>query len=186
MKLTFLGTRGYIDASTRRHRRHTAMLVEYKEMRVMIDCGKDWERKLKDINPQAIFITHAHPDHAWGLKEGTDIPVYASRDAWKEMKDYPLSGNGVLKPRTPKTLRGIILEAFPVIHSLRAPAVGYRISAGHAALFYVPDVIDIEDRAAALRGIDVFVGDGASLKRPLVRRKGDKLFGHTTVRAQLG
>src|SRR5262249_830701 len=76
-------------------------------------------------------------------------------------------------------------EAFSVIHSLRAPTAGYRISGGRVAIFYVPDVVDI-DRAQALHGIRMFVGDGASLTRPLVRRHGDELFGHTTVRAQLG
>ena len=33
-----------------------------------------------------------------------------------------------------------MLEVLPAEHCLRAPAVGYRISAGGRALFYVPDV----------------------------------------------
>jgi len=39
MKLTFLGTRGNIDARTRRHRMHSSLLVSYYRNRVMIDCG---------------------------------------------------------------------------------------------------------------------------------------------------
>ena len=46
MKVTFLGTRGYIDAATPRHRMHTAALVEYRGTRVMIDCGATWLGKL--------------------------------------------------------------------------------------------------------------------------------------------
>ena len=53
-------------------------------------------------------------------------------------------------------------------------------------IFYVPDVVDINDRAQALLGIKLFIGDGASMTRPLVRRHGQELFSHTTVRAQLG
>jgi ribonuclease BN (tRNA processing enzyme) len=41
MKLTFLGTRGEIDARTRRHRMHTSLLVSYRSANVMIDCGLD-------------------------------------------------------------------------------------------------------------------------------------------------
>src|SRR5438477_103225 len=70
MQLTFLGTRGEIDARTRRHRMHTSLLVSYRSAKVMIDCGLDWLGKLKRVSPNAIVLTHAHPDHAWGLKQG--------------------------------------------------------------------------------------------------------------------
>jgi phosphoribosyl 1,2-cyclic phosphodiesterase len=186
MKLTFLGTRGYIDARTRRHRRHSALLAAYKGRTVMIDCGEDWAGRLDEIAPGAIFVTHAHPDHAWGLKGGTHRPVYATEDSWRAMADYPITRRHVLEPRRPVTVATMRVEAFAVVHSLRAPAVGYRLSAGRVSVFYVPDVIDVHERAAALAGIRLFVGDGASLTRPLVRRKGDALFGHTTIRAQLG
>jgi ribonuclease BN (tRNA processing enzyme) len=186
VKLNFLGTRGYIEAKTRRHRRHSALLVTYRRRRIMIDCGADWRGKLDEISPQALFITHAHPDHAWGLKEGARCPVYATREAWKGMADFPVARPQSLQPRAPVAVAGMCVEAFAVVHSLRAPAVGYRISAGQVAIFYVPDVIDVHQRAEALAGLKLFIGDGASMTRPLVRRKGDKLFGHTTIRAQLG
>lgn len=44
MKLTFLGTRGYIEAKTRRHRQHSALLVAYNGQQVMVDCGEDCSR----------------------------------------------------------------------------------------------------------------------------------------------
>jgi ribonuclease BN (tRNA processing enzyme) len=81
---------------------------------------------------------------------------------------------------------GLTVEAFPVVHSLRAPAVGFRIATRGRSFFYVPDVVAIPDREAALSGIDLFVGDGATMTRPMVRRRGRRLFGHTTVRAQIG
>jgi hypothetical protein len=93
----------------------------------------------------------------------------------------------VVRPRRPTRIVGIGLEAFPVVHSTRAPAVGYRIEAGRVALFYVPDVIAIPDRAEAFAGIRLYVGDGASPSRPLVRRdRTGALVGHTTIRVQLG
>jgi phosphoribosyl 1,2-cyclic phosphodiesterase len=186
MKLVFLGTRGYIDARNRRHRRHSALLVSYRSRRIMVDCGSDWEGELARVSPHAIFVTHAHPDHAWGLRAGADCPVYATQESWEGMAGFPIDDRHAVSPRRPVRVEGMVLEAFPVVHSLLAPAVGYRITAGRVAVFYVPDVIDVRDRLDALFGIRLFIGDAASLMRPLVRRKGSKLFGHTTVRAQIG
>ncbi len=39
MKLTFAGTRGFIEVRTRRYAMHTALDVTYKNDRVRIDCG---------------------------------------------------------------------------------------------------------------------------------------------------
>jgi ribonuclease BN (tRNA processing enzyme) len=68
MKLTFLGTRGEIDARTRRHRMHASLLVSHRGARVMIDCGLDWLGKLKRVDPNAIVLTHAHPDQRLGIE----------------------------------------------------------------------------------------------------------------------
>jgi len=49
MKLNFLGTRGEIEAQTRQHRMHTALLVFYRGKKVMIDCGLDWLGKFERL-----------------------------------------------------------------------------------------------------------------------------------------
>jgi phosphoribosyl 1,2-cyclic phosphodiesterase len=94
----------------------------------------------------------------------------------------------VLSPRHPRQIEGIRFEAFPVIHSIRAPAVGYRIHANRVGMFYVPDVVWIPDRKAAFHRIRVYVGDGATITRNMVRRhpRTGELFGHATIRQQLG
>lgn len=186
MKLAFLGTRGNLKTQNRRHRRHSALLASYKGRRVMVDCGADWRGRLALVSPHAIVATHAHPDHAWGLKAGADCPVYATKEAWDGMAGWPIGDRRLMAPRVPLRIEGLQFEAFPVVHSLRAPAVGFRFTAGRAVCFYVPDVIDIEERGEALEGVGLYIGDGSTLTRPLVRRRADKLFGHTTMRAQLG
>src|SRR5438874_2077480 len=75
MRLTFLGTRGEIEARTRRHRMHSSLLVSYRSAKVMIDCGLDWLGKFERLHPDAIVLTHAHPDHAWGLKNGVSRAI---------------------------------------------------------------------------------------------------------------
>ncbi len=186
MKLTFLGTRGEIEARTRRHRMHSSLLVSYRGRNVMIDCGLDWLGKFERLRPGAIVLTHAHPDHAWGLKKGAPCPVHAPRKTWRTLQGCKIDKRQLIKERDPTKICGITIEAFPVEHSILAPAVAYRISAGRACIFYGPDLLFIHDRAAALKDVQVYIGDGATLMRSFVRKRGDKLIGHATVRTQLG
>jgi phosphoribosyl 1,2-cyclic phosphodiesterase len=188
MKLVFLGTRGEIEARTRRHRRHTSLEVSYRGRRIMVDAGEDWLGELDRLRPHAVVITHAHPDHAWGLKGGAPCPVHATGDAWKEIADYPIRKRArrLVTPRSAFLVEGIRFEAFTVEHSVRAPAVGYRITAGRRTVFYAPDLVYIHERKDALAGVDIYIGDGATTARSLVRRRGDALIGHAPVRTQLG
>lgn len=137
------------------------------------------------MRPEAIVLTHAHPDHAWGLKKGAPCKVYATEPAWRSLKGFPISDRVSVAPRSPFQIHGITLEAFPVEHSIRAPAVGYRITAGRSGIFYVPDLVYIYEAHEALRGICIYVGDGATLRRPIIRKKGGSLIGHAAIRTQL-
>jgi phosphoribosyl 1,2-cyclic phosphodiesterase len=185
VKLTFIGTRGEIDARTRRHRMHTSLLVSYRSANVMIGCGLDWLGKLKRVSPAAIVLTHAHPDHAWGLKRGAPCPVYAPEKTWQELRYYPIKDGHVIKERTPTKICGITFEGFPVEHSILSPTVGYRVSAGRASIFYAPDLIFIHERTAALNGVQIYIGDGATVTRSFIRKRGKALIGHSPVRTQL-
>jgi len=185
MKLVFDGTRGNIEVRSRRHFRHTSLTVSYHGRRVIVDRGADWLGAARNEQAQAIVLTHAHDDHAAGLARGVSCPVFATRDTWRLIDRYPIADRGVVRPRRPFAIAGITFEAFPVEHSLRAPAVGYRIAAGRVAVFYCPDLVFIRDRDAALAQVALYIGDGTTITRPLVRRRGRRLIGHTMVPAQL-
>jgi Predicted hydrolase of the metallo-beta-lactamase superfamily len=185
MTLMFLGTRGEIDARTRRHQMHTSLLVSYRNANVMIDASLDWLGKLKRVDANAIVLTHAHPDHAWGLKRGAPCPVYATEKTWRELSHYPIKDYFVVKERTPTKISGITFEAFPVEHSILSPSVGYRVSAGQARIFYAPDLIFIHDRGAALNGVQIYIGDGATVTHSFIRKRGKALIGHSPIRTQL-
>ncbi len=112
---------------------HSSLLVSYRGASVMIDCGLDWLGKFERLHPDAIVLTHAHPDHAWGLKKGALCPVYASQKTWRGLEHCKIEDRQLIKERVPNKICGITFEAFAVEHSILAPAVGYRVSAGRAS-----------------------------------------------------
>jgi hypothetical protein len=59
------------------------------------------------------------------------------------------------------------------------------VSAGRACIFYAPDLIFIHQRSAALNGVQIYIGDGATVTRSFIRRRGKALIGHSPVRTQL-
>jgi phosphoribosyl 1,2-cyclic phosphodiesterase len=164
---------------------HTSLMVSYRGADVMIDCGLDWLGKFERLHPRAIVLTHAHPDHAWGLRDGAPCPVHAPQKTWETLAACRLEDRRVIKERTTTKICGITFEAFAVEHSILAPAVGYRVSAGRACIFYVPDLIFIPDRAAALKNVQIYIGDGATVTRAFIRKRGKTLIGHAQVRTQL-
>jgi phosphoribosyl 1,2-cyclic phosphodiesterase len=153
--------------------------------RVLIDCGQDWLGRVRDLHPAAILISHTHDDHAAGLKRGAPCGVYATARAWGAMAGWPVAVRHVVPPRHPFALADLVIEAWPVEHSVLAPAVGYRLTDGSRRVFYVPDVAELPDPVAALKGVDLYIGDGATIDRSLVRRRGAVRIGHATIGTQL-
>ena len=187
MRLHFYGTKGYVDEESPAHSGHSAFTVEAQGFRLLCDFGQNRKGLLETIRPDAVFVSHAHPDHAWGLEEGTDAPVHASAITHAIIKDLPLRRRVTLEPEKSVTAGPFRLTAFPVIHSVRCPCVAARIEAPGLVLVYSGDIISFERPEAALAGADVYIGDGSTLKGSLVRRHPTGgLMGHTTVRAQLG
>ena len=186
MKILFLGTRGGIRAKSPLHQRHTVTVITYRGTRVAIDCGLDWLNHMDIIHPDAIVITHAHEDHVDGLRNGAPCPVYATAASAKRLKQFPIKDGIVVKYREPFAIGHLIFEAFFVKHSFRAPAVGYRITAGSTTIFCVHDLLAIKNRTEALHDIQLYIGDGAALTRPILRyTKENQPFGHTSIDEQL-
>ncbi|WP_197077592.1 MBL fold metallo-hydrolase [Hyphomicrobium sp. 99] len=183
--MTFLGTRGEINIRSRRHRRHSALLVQRGNARIMIDCGADWLGTLKLIAPTAVVLTHAHPDHAAGLAAGAPCPVYATSETWNFIHRFPIRERRTLTAKKAFSIEGARFTAFPVEHSIRAPTVGFRVATDGKSFFYVPDVARVLDAKRALRGIDLFIGDGATMTRSMVRRRDGNLIGHAPIVNQL-
>jgi ribonuclease BN (tRNA processing enzyme) len=186
MQLRFYGTKGYVEEESPAHRGHSAFVIEAAAFRLLCDFGQNRRGLLKDIAPDAIFISHAHPDHAWGLEEGTSLPVYASAITHEITRDLPLRKRIVLAPEEPMAVGCFQLTSSPVVHSVRCPCVAARIETPEGTVVYSGDIVSFE-RPDVLSGTDLYIGDGSTLKGSLVRRHASGvLLGHTTVRAQLG
>ncbi len=189
MRLKFLGTRGYIEAKTKRHSNHTSLMIIHNKKKIMIDCGETFLNKLNRIKPDHIVITHAHPDHAFGLENGANCFVWATQKSWEILKKFPIQKKyqKLIEIRKKHKIENITFEAFDVMHSIKAPAVGYRISFEKKSFFYVPDVLWIENRKEAFKNILFYIGDGATIQRNMVRKdkKTNELYGHANIRQQL-
>ena len=187
MRLHFYGTKGYVDESSDAHAGHSAFTVEAGGYRLLCDFGQNRRGLLATIRPDAIFISHAHPDHAWGLEEGTAAAVHASAITHELTAKFPIENRVVLEPGRAVAAGPFRLTAATVVHSIRCPGIGVRLEAEGRTLVYSGDVVSFEDPDAALDGADVYVGDGSTLTGSLVRRHSSgALIGHTTIRAQLG
>ncbi len=187
MKLTFLGTRGYIDTRTKKHYRHTATLITAHNKKIMIDCGSEWTKKVLHIKPDAIVITHAHPDHVGGLKNGAPCPVYATRATWKLIKKFLIRDDQRKTLFLTKVIPifNISFKSIKILHSLRAPAISLRISTGKKTIFYAGDVAYIPHYKKVLKNTSFYIGDGATVNQSLIRKRGDTIFGHATIYTQL-
>lgn len=185
VRLTFLGTRGEIKLRSPEHRRHSALLIEHGDARIMIDCGADWLSRLRAISPTAVVLTHAHLDHAGGLAEGASCPVYATKETLRLLGRFPIRDWRNMPLNKSVTIGGLRFKAYPVQHSIRAPAVGYRISGKTGSIFYLPDVASLPNPTEALHGVGIYVGDGATMSRSMLRIKNGTLIGHAPIPTQL-
>jgi len=190
VRLTFLGTKGEIEEFTDRHMYHSSLLVESGDARILIDYGKLRKYSLEDLRPDALLITHAHPDHYAWLDENlaTDIPVYLTRESLEYGKFRP-RGAILIEPGTTFVLGPFHVLPYGVLHSTRCPAVGYKLEAEGKTFVYNPDLVDMEDKDRVLPGTDLYIGDGSSIKANLVRRyqseQIDTVIGHARITTQL-
>jgi L-ascorbate metabolism protein UlaG (beta-lactamase superfamily) len=144
------------------------------------------------LKPIAILITHAHPDHAYGLKDEKiqnwlseqRIELYSHKEAIELLpEELPFTE---VKPLKAFRIGPFEITAVPVYHSIKAPAVAYLIEVGGQRIWYSPDFLWLKkEQHGHLKDLDVYIGDGSSLTRTLLRRKDKEIFGHMSVKKQL-
>lgn len=182
MKLKFLGTKGEIEEENNQHYYNSSLLIEEKGFKLLIDHGMI-SIDLNNINPDAILITHSHPDHFVWLKKDEDYsgPIYLTAET-KKLSKYKKNFKIINKNKWDK-IGPFNIFAYAVVHSLRAPAVGYKIKSAHT-LIYNPDLVAIKNQFL-LKDVNLYIGDGSSVKGNLVRRNKQGLFGHAKISTQI-
>jgi len=190
MIIEFPGTRGEIEESSKKHKYHSSLIVSYKYTNILVDFGAKYNPELLNEIKKLdfILITHAHPDHyIWTFKreDEIDIPVYLTADTLNYSNNKPRTYK-IIKAGRKYNLKDLEIKAYKVMHSLNCPAVGYRIR-GDRTIVYAPDILDFEgDKKEILKGIDLLIADGSSVNINMVRRKNNRLFGHTMIRTIIG
>ena len=186
LKLVFPGTRGEIEESNEQHQYHSSLLIVSDDERLLIDYGMLHRYNLEELAPDALLITHAHPDHyAWLDRDiPTDIPVYLTEETLNYGKFRPANSR-VIEPDKHIAAGSFKFLAYRVLHSIRCPAVGYKVKIQDKTLVYNPDLVDMANRAEVLADVDYYIGDGSAVKANLVRRRGEAIFGHTRMTTQI-
>lgn len=177
MEIKILGTRAQVKAKTPQHALHTGILIDKK---ILIDLG---EEEFLSENPQYIFLTHLHPDHAYfefsGKIFNQDTPaiVFAPEPHKKVEKIIVIDENAEF------TLNGYKILPIPVIHSLKVKSLGYIIKKNGKRIFFSGDVAWIKKQPHAKLGkLDLVITEGSyKRKGGMIRRdkKSGKIFGHT-------
>ncbi len=186
IKLTFLGTRGEIEEYSKKHKYHSSLMLQYKKHKLLIDYGTLQKNKLNKLKPDAILITHAHPDHyIWTKKDNkTKIKIYLTR----ETLDY-----GKFKPENYKIIKSnkkfkigpFTILPYKVLHSIRCPTIGFKIFVNKKKIVYTGDLVDIKNKNKILKNTDYYIGDGSCIKANLVRKRDGKIFGHARITTQM-
>ena len=189
-RLTFLGTRAEVEERTEKHFYHSSLLLQVFDahpFRLLIDYGHIHAYDLSILKPDAILITHAHPDHyLWTLEEANSaIPIYLTQETLDYGKFSPVN-SCIFIPYQRLSLGPFQILPYRVIHSICCPAVGFKIRLpDYKVLIYNPDLVDIIAKEQILPGSDYYIGDGSTVKANLVRREGKILLGHTRITTQI-
>lgn len=187
--IKFLGTKGEIEESSEKHKYHSSLLVEKSGTKILIDYGVLHKKDIKKINPDALLITHAHPDHYILTKKENDlnVPVYLTEETLEYGKTKPEKYK-IIKPGKEFKIKNFRIIPYRVSHSIRCPTIGFKIYLGNRkTLVYNPDLVDIKKKEKILKNVDYYIGDGSCIQANLVRKhkKTKEVFGHIRITTQI-
>lgn len=138
------------SADPRDNRLRTSVLLTKGATKVVIDCGPDFRQQMlrsETDHLDAVVLTHEHNDHIIGMddvrpfnfKNKADMPVYASEQVIKELKNRfayvfaanPYPGAPMLKPipiseKDDFSIGSLTFQPIAVLHG-RMPVLGFRV-----------------------------------------------------------
>ena len=176
MHIKILGTRGEIKESAPYHSQHSGMLLDDL---LMFDCGEPSFLKYK---PEAIFITHLHPDHAFFVRRGYIMNWDILTMPWYAPETFRKRGIAL---HNPLVIEGYEITPIPTIHSTKVLSQAYSIVKNGKKIVYTGDMIWIEKQYHhLLEGSDLIITEASYMRKGgLVRKHAvtGALYGHTGV-----
>ena len=173
MKIRILGTRGEIKTFARGYQRHSGVLIDGK---ILLDLG---EEEFLRYKPQAIFITHLHPDHAYFVLKGKQLPkakIYTPENFDSVTK--------VIPPLKKIKVGAYSITPIPTVHSKKVKSVAYLVETKTKRLLYTGDMLWIEKKYWKLFGrLDLVITEGSYLKKGglVLKDKTGQPYGHTGI-----
>lgn len=194
MKVTFLGTGTSVgvpmlgckcetctSVDERDRRLRASILIEHNDFKIVIDTSTDFRQQALRLGIEyidAIFITHCHADHVFGLDDirpinfrtGKAIGCFASERTWRDVRQvfsyiFKPSGYEGLPKLIPHTIEGVFglfgmtVQPLEVIHG-RLPVTAFRINTERKSWAYVIDCNLIpEETLAELKDLDLLIID---------------------------
>ncbi|GAH42578.1 unnamed protein product, partial [marine sediment metagenome] len=141
------------------HARHSSIYFQAEGCRVVIDCAEDILPKVKQLNPDAVLITHKHPDHYAKELENLDCPVLIGKEYSKA---------------------GVKFTPFKVKHSKLFPAVSYKISGKGFKIIYAPDILKCNWNEFSQA--DLAILGGSSFSTEIKRYSDGEEIGHASMK----
>ena len=170
MKIKIIGSRGENPVPDNRIKKHASILVKHRGTKIQFDAGNPPEDRI-----DALFITHAHPDHIKCIDQYKSVPIYTP-------PDVKIKGVATNTVKDPVKIGEVTVTPFPVPHSKLKPTYGYFIEANRKVA-YIPDISSFTDKVDGyLRASDAVLLDGSTWNRDF--RKSKKV-GHIPIKESI-
>jgi len=155
-----IGSRAHTDAKRPQHMKNTCLLIVSDNYPIVIDMGEGVKKAdvTSVYQPKAILLTHAHEDHVGPGIDDLNVDTYATAITWDIIGDklsLPDDKRHTIKSGETFELGPYKITPWKVVHSIRAPAVGYLIDDGKFRVFVSPDFLDLYNIGHKLGQIDV-------------------------------
>ncbi|MBD3193835.1 MAG: hypothetical protein GF317_02190 [Candidatus Lokiarchaeota archaeon] len=176
MNIKVLGTRGEIEPTKPYHSRHSGVLIDKN---ILFDIG---EEEFIKYNPNYVFITHLHPDHAFFVRNSFDkkinfsIPLFA-----------PESFDGIVQKLNKDRIKlgSYIIRLIPTHHSKKVKSTAYLISNNKHRILYTGDLIWInKEYHNLLKNSDLVITEASFISeqgRIQKDKKTGQIYGHAGV-----
>ena len=173
MHVTILGTRGEVEESAPSHSRHSGILIDET---LLFDLG---EKEFLDRQPEQVFITHLHPDHAFFITDPAPVPLPV-------LGPEPFDDTVHVSPVTgPVTLGSYTITPIPTHHSKLVRSVAWLVRKGEESVLYTGDLIWINREYHHLFDpVELVITDGSLFRRGgRIRRDAGTgtLYGHSGI-----